>query len=93
MRVTEPQLEILSQRELRNESGRVLREVRQGRSFLVANNGVLVGRLVPVEEPTPSLAIARPARRHGGWAALGIPRKAPRGQLADLLDELREERA
>ncbi|GAB3747642.1 type II toxin-antitoxin system Phd/YefM family antitoxin [Microlunatus parietis] len=84
--------ESLSQRELRNESGRVLRAVSEGHSFILTNSGVPVGRIVPLDAPAPSLAIARPARREGGWAALGIERKAGRRSLETILDDLREER-
>ena len=88
----EPQLRSLSQRELRNESGRVLRAVSEGQSFVVTNRGVPVARIVPLEEPAPALRIVRPARRQGGWAALGIARKAGAPSLAETLDELREDR-
>lgn len=88
----EPQLKSLSQRELRNESGRVLRAVSEGQSFVVTNRGVPVARIVPLEEPAPALRIVRPARRQGGWAALGIARKVGAPSLAETLDELREDR-
>lgn len=85
-------VESLSQRELRNESGRVLRAVSEGHSFVLTNSGVPVGRIVPLDAPAPGLTIARPARREGGWAALGIERKTCTKGLAETLDELREER-
>lgn len=88
----ESQLRSLSQRELRNESGRVLRAVSEGQSFVVTNRGVPVARIVPLEEPAPALRIVRPARRQGGWAALGIARKVGAPSLAETLDELREDR-
>ncbi|MPV50373.1 MULTISPECIES: type II toxin-antitoxin system Phd/YefM family antitoxin [unclassified Pseudactinotalea] len=84
--------ESLSQRELRNESGRVLRSVSEGRSFVLTNSGVPVGRIVPLDTPTPSLRIARPVRRVGGWAALGIVRRPAARSLAAVLDELRADR-
>lgn len=92
MTTSEPRMERLSQRELRNESGRVLRAVSEGHSFVLTNNGVPVGRIVPLDAPAPALAIARPARREGGWAALAIERKTTTKSLADTLDELREDR-
>ncbi|AXK44287.1 type II toxin-antitoxin system Phd/YefM family antitoxin [Brachybacterium saurashtrense] len=82
----------LSQRELRNESGRVLRAVSEGHSFELTNSGTLVGRIVPVDAPSPRLAITRPARRRGGWTALGIPRAQTPGSAGEFLDELREDR-
>ncbi|MDO5286781.1 MAG: type II toxin-antitoxin system prevent-host-death family antitoxin [Actinomycetia bacterium] len=85
------QTEQLSQRELRNESGRLMRELAEGRSFILTNRGVPVGRVVPLGEPAPSLPITRPARRVGGWSALAV-RREPRHPLPATLDELREER-
>lgn len=87
-----PEPESLSQRELRNQSGRVLRAVSEGHSFVLTNSGVPVGRIVPIDAPAPALTIARPARRKGGWAALGIKRKIAARGLADILDDLREDR-
>lgn len=92
MGVTEPQAESLSQRELRNESGRVLRAVSEGHSFVLTNSGVPVGRIVPLDAPTPALTIARPARREGGWAALAIERKSAEQSLTAVLDDLRGDR-
>lgn len=85
-------MERLSQRELRNESGRVLRAVSEGRSFVLTNSGVPVGRIVPLDAPAPGLAVVRPARRRGGWGELGIPRMRAGHALAQTLGELREDR-
>jgi prevent-host-death family protein len=50
----------ITQRELRDASGRVLREVERGGEFTITRRGVPVARLVPLEaEPTG----CRPARR------------------------------
>jgi prevent-host-death family protein len=38
----------ITQRELRNESGKIMREVDQGESFIVTRNGVPVGELTPL---------------------------------------------
>lgn len=38
----------ISQRELRNDSGRVLRALSEGKSFNVTRNGVAVGELIPI---------------------------------------------
>ena len=38
----------ITQRELRNESGKIMREVDQGKSFVVTRNGVPVGELTPL---------------------------------------------
>lgn len=92
MSATEHHGETLSQRELRNDSGRVLRAVSEGQSFVVSNSGVPVARIVPLDAAAPALRIARPARRQGGWAALGIERKAAQESVTEILDDLREDR-
>ncbi|WIY83985.1 type II toxin-antitoxin system prevent-host-death family antitoxin [Propionimicrobium sp. PCR01-08-3] len=92
MSAIEPEVETLSQRELRNESGRVLREVSEGRSFVVTNSGVPVGKLIPFGGPNPTLAITRPARRQGGWTDLSIERKHADRTVSEMLDELRADR-
>jgi prevent-host-death family protein len=38
----------ITQRELRNESGRIMRALDKGQSFTVTRNGVPVGELVPL---------------------------------------------
>jgi prevent-host-death family protein len=38
----------ITQRELRNESGRIMRALDKGQSFTVTRNGVPVGELLPV---------------------------------------------
>ena len=88
---TEPRIRSLSQRELRNESGRVLRAVGEGQSFVLTNSGVPVGKIVPLGESEPTLRLVRPARRRGGWAELGIARRTDAGSLSEILDELRED--
>lgn len=92
MSVPDPVSESLSQRQLRNESGRVLRAVSEGQSFVLTNRGVAVGRLIPIDAPAPTPPIVRPARRVGGWAALGISRKHPSQPLEEILEDLREDR-
>lgn len=89
MNTIEPPVEHLSQRELRNESGRVLRAVSEGHVFVLTNGGVPVGRIVPLDAPAPS---ARPARRQGGWSALEITRKATEKSLTETLEDLRGDR-
>jgi len=92
MSMGEPKVERLSQRELRNESGRVLRAVGEGRSFVLTNRGVAVGRIVPLDAPAPTLPIARPAKRVGGWAALNPQQSDGDRPMGQILDELREDR-
>ncbi len=42
--------ERITQRELRNDSGRIMRALDKGRAFLVTRNGVPVGELVPLRQ-------------------------------------------
>lgn len=70
----------------------MLRAVSEGRSFVLTNSGVPVGRIVPIDAPAPRLKLARPARRQGGWAELGIKRKVVAQSVAEILDDLREDR-
>lgn len=39
----------LTQRELRNESGKIMRALDEGEDFIVTRNGVPVGELRPIE--------------------------------------------
>lgn len=92
MTAIEPGERVLSQRELRNESGKVMRALSQGHSFVLTNSGVPVGRLVPLDTPAPRLPITRPARRTGGWSDLGIQRKVTERTLAEIMDDIRGDR-
>jgi len=38
----------ISQRQLRNDSGEIMRELDKGESFVVTRNGVAVGELTPL---------------------------------------------
>jgi len=92
MSANAPQEESLSQRELRNESGRVLRAVSEGHSFVLTNRGTPVGRIVPLDAPMPTLPIVRPAKRVGGWRALKPERADSDRSMTQIIDELREDR-
>ena len=56
---------IITQRELRNDSARVLREVEAGETLLVARGGVPIAELRPVQARrfVPRSAIAGAAKR------------------------------
>lgn len=43
--------EMISQRELRNDSGRIMRALDEGKSFVVSRNGIPVGELRPLRRP------------------------------------------
>jgi prevent-host-death family protein len=55
----------ITQRELRNQSGAVLREVEAGRTIIVSRNGTPVGELRPIRRRqfVPRAAIADAAAR------------------------------
>jgi antitoxin (DNA-binding transcriptional repressor) of toxin-antitoxin stability system len=40
----------ITQRELRNDSGRIMRALDKGKAFIVTRNGVPVGELIPVRQ-------------------------------------------
>ncbi len=40
--------ESITQRELRNDSGEIMRRLDQGESFVITRNGVPVGELIPL---------------------------------------------
>ena len=40
----------ITQRELRNESGRIMRALDRGKSFIVTRNGVPVAELIPLRQ-------------------------------------------
>ena len=42
----------ITQRELRNDSGRIMRALDKGRTFIVTRNGVPVGELIPLRQRT-----------------------------------------
>ncbi len=77
----------ISQREMRNDSGQVLREVELGQTFVVTRRGTPVARIVPLTEA--SLAY-RPARRPPRFSTADL---VPIDTTTEeLLDELRAER-
>jgi prevent-host-death family protein len=56
----------ISQRELRNQSGEIMRELDAGESFIVTRNGVPVGELTPLRRQRfvaaeAAVALFRPA--------------------------------
>jgi len=42
----------ITQRELRNDSGRILRALDRGKTFIITRNGVPVGELIPLRGRT-----------------------------------------
>lgn len=41
----------ISQRELRNDNGRIMRELENGNAFIVTRNGQQIGELTPLRKP------------------------------------------
>jgi prevent-host-death family protein len=48
----QPASDEITQRELRNDSGAILRAVERGRSFTITRNGTPIGRLIPLRRRT-----------------------------------------
>jgi prevent-host-death family protein len=68
----------ISQRELRNESGEIMRRLDEGESFVVTRNGVPVGELSPLHRH----------RFVRSDTAVALFRKAPSVDLTRLRDDL-----
>lgn len=84
------QQSVISQREMRNNSGEILRRVAAGESFIITNDGVEVAELIPRNAPRPKPQAVRPRTAAPGtsWPA---PHKSER-TVQEILDELREDR-
>ncbi|MGH3802957.1 MAG: type II toxin-antitoxin system Phd/YefM family antitoxin [Pseudonocardiaceae bacterium] len=50
--VTEQAPHEITQRELRNDSGAIMRAVERGESFTITRNGIPIGRLIPLRRRT-----------------------------------------
>jgi len=59
----------ITQRELRNESGEIMRELDRGESFVVTRNGAPVGELSPVRR-RQFVPLAVALKAFGGAAAI-----------------------
>ncbi|WP_375000598.1 type II toxin-antitoxin system Phd/YefM family antitoxin [Aeromicrobium sp. CTD01-1L150] len=81
-------METISQREMRNDSGEVIRRVERGESLTVTRRGVPVARLVPAEHD--DLRCERPARRQMRFSDL--PRVTIDQPSTAVLDDLRGDR-
>lgn len=80
----------ITHRELRNNSGDVLRRVAAGEAMDVTNRGVVVAHLSPVATPVLPFPVSRSARRSGGWSAL--PTVTLDRPVSEILDDEREDR-
>ena len=89
-------MNVISQRQMRNDSGAILRRVEAGESFVITNRGVEVARLVPfysrhnVERDALVQAGVLAARRIGD---VDLPEPIVSDiDLAAMLDADREDR-
>lgn len=78
-------------RELRNNSSKILDEVRQGETIHITNHGVVVATLVPPLIEPPPLGM-HPATNPGAWRTI-VPEVSPVGPLTqEYWDDVREDR-
>lgn len=86
-------MESIAHRELRNNSGEILRRVAAGESFAVTNNGTTAALLIPPGgtplEVLRSAGQARPPRRVVDFGSL---RRAKGVSSAEVLADLRGDR-
>ncbi|MDQ3782156.1 MAG: type II toxin-antitoxin system prevent-host-death family antitoxin [Actinomycetota bacterium] len=74
----------INQRELRNNSGAVLREVQAGETMIVTRNGVPVAELRPVP---PRRFVPRAAIAHAGQRAGRVDGARLRADLDSVVDQ------
>jgi len=82
-------VETISQRQLRNQSGDVLRRVAAGESFVIANGGVPTAVLTPVRPSLHEQLVASgqltPARLPRSFAASRLRRQSSSAQTTEQL--------
>ncbi|THV42354.1 type II toxin-antitoxin system Phd/YefM family antitoxin [Glycomyces buryatensis] len=74
----------ITQREMRNDSGAILRAAEGGEDFTVTRNGTPVARIVPLAEPDRRFVSTEELLK----SAAGLPRVDHRRFRADLQDAL-----
>jgi prevent-host-death family protein len=74
----------ITQRQLRNESGEIMRALDRGESFVVTRNGVPVGELMPLRQRQFVPAVAAVARFTGAPA---LEAERLRADLDGLVDQ------
>lgn len=79
---------VISQREMRNRSGEVLRAVAAGESFIITNDGVEVAELIPRNAARPKPRPYRPRSADAVWPPLHRGTQS----VQEILDELRADR-
>ena len=84
-------IERISHRTLRNESGRILKAVEQGESFVITNNGHEVATIGPVsEDPFPGLTVTR-SDPHFSFTTISPQVRPDMESNAQILESLRGE--
>jgi prevent-host-death family protein len=81
-------MQVISQREMRNRSGEILRAVAAGESFIITNDGVEVAELIPRGAARPKPRPYRPRRADAVWP----PLQRRTQTVQEILDELRADR-
>lgn len=82
----------ITHRELRNESGRILREVQEGQTFIITNNGEPVAALQPIES-NPLAGVRHKPRKPGARFRDIVPERGTSDESAlEALMFLRGER-
>lgn len=74
----------ITQRELRNDSGRIMRALDKGKSFTITRNGVPVGELTPVRR---RVFVSTEAAQAGLAGAPRLARKRFRKDVDAVLDQ------
>jgi prevent-host-death family protein len=82
----------ISHRELRNDSGRILREVQAGQSFIITNNGQPVAALKPIEHDPLAGIRHQPPKRGARFADIKPEKGNSDESTLDALMYLRGER-
>jgi len=76
--------EVISQRELRNNSGRIMRELDKGSTFVVTRNNQPIGELRPLRRHR---LVEKQVVREVFKGAPAIDAKAFRHDIDDILDQ------
>lgn len=74
----------ITQRELRNDSARILKAAEQGEEFTITRNGTPIARLLPLGEPDQRFIETETLLE----SAKGLPRVDPQRFRADLQEAI-----
>jgi antitoxin (DNA-binding transcriptional repressor) of toxin-antitoxin stability system len=75
----------ISQRELRNDSANIIRELQKGTTFVLTNNGVPVGEIRPLHGPQRIVSRDVLAAAAADWALIDVERF--RRDVDDAVDQ------